>query len=140
MNKKGFVTPLLVFGIMISTSLFLAISYKSVAINNVRVKETETNIEELINVRTAYERIDGVLLTSLVQPGVVEFDDIDKSIKIDEVGRTDTTLTMRLVVIDNDTKVEFRGMNREITINVPKKENELSDGDSNDKDIGNVNK
>lgn len=122
MNDRGFITPLVVVGVMISTSILLAVSYKSVSINNVRISESETNIEDLIDVRTAYERIDGVFIEENIAPGIVSFDDIDKSVKLYDAGRTETTRTIGAVVIDSQTNEEYSAMDKKITINIPKKE------------------
>lgn len=119
MNKRGFITPLMVFGIMISTSLFLAVSYKSIAINNVRVKESDSNLSGLISVRTAYERIDGVFTSESITDGIVAFDDIDKSIEFEEVDRTDRQFTIQATVIDNVTKETYENMYKRVTFNIP---------------------
>ena len=119
MNKRGFITPLMVFGIMISTSLFLAVSYKSIAINNVRVKESDSNLSGLISVRTAYERIDGVFTSELITGGVIAFDDIDKSIEFEEIDRTDRQFTIQATVIDNVTKETYENMYKRVTFNIP---------------------
>lgn len=119
MNKRGFVTPLMVFGIMISTSLFLAVSYKSIAINNVRVKEADSNLSGLIAVRTAYERIDGVFKSELLSDGVVDFNDIDKSVEIKEIGRTEREITIQATVIDNLTKDTYENMRKRVTVSIP---------------------
>lgn len=75
---------------------FLTVAYTVINQNNIRIAQQESSIHEVVNNRTAQERLYGVFSQDVDRSTAIEFDDIDIVYEIDEIERTDYKRTIRL--------------------------------------------
>lgn len=136
MNKKGFITPLLVLAIVMGSLMIMGVSYQSVAIKNVRIEEAETDLTGLIDSRTAYERIEGVIRDNPLVTGVVDFEDIDKSLQIEEKSRTEDYRIIKATVMDSLNDVPYEALSRTIRVSLPKKMNDINKESNQENKVG----
>ena len=119
MDEKGYMTSTVALSILLICMALLGAYYSVIGRNNEHIRSTESAIVQMIDSRTAHERLYGILSQDIYRDDDIHFEDLDVSYSIEEIERTPHVRIIELTPSDTNEPLTIEiSANADGTINL----------------------